>query len=128
MNLGSKSNHQNVFTHIRDVSFIVTFSDFWHSWLSILSRDADMVQQTCIWLRGPSDLDPDSNLLHEKCFMHYCRPSQFMFVLHKVCSQPWIIAIEGMEFFFLCHLMFSNKFWYVFQMITTFPFLECIEG
>ena len=108
MNLSSKSNHQNMFTHfIRDVSFIVTFGDFWHSQLSILSRDADMVQQTCIWLCGPSDLDPDSNLLHQECFMHYCRPSQFMFVLNKVCSQPWIIAIEGMEFFFLCHLMFS---------------------
>ena len=53
INLGSKSNHQNMFTHfIRDVSFIVTFGGFWHSQLSILSRDADMVQQTYIWLRG----------------------------------------------------------------------------
>ena len=60
MSVGSKSNHQNMFTHfIRDVSFIVTFSDFWYSQMSILSRDADMVMQTCIWLRGPSDLDPD---------------------------------------------------------------------
>ena len=61
MNLSSKSNHQNMFTHfIRDVSFIVIFNDFWHSRLSILSRDADMVQQTCIWLCGLSNLDPDS--------------------------------------------------------------------
>ena len=53
INLGLKSNHQNMFIHfIRDVSFIVTFSSFWHSQLSILSRDADMVQQTCIWLCG----------------------------------------------------------------------------
>ena len=49
INLGLKSNHQSMFTHfIREVSFIVTFGDFWHSQLSILSRDADMVQQTCI--------------------------------------------------------------------------------
>ena len=61
MNLGSEINHQNVFTHfIRDVTFIVTFGNFWHSQLSILSRDADMLQQTCIWLHGPSNLDPDS--------------------------------------------------------------------
>ena len=45
INLGLKSNHQNMFTHfIKDVSFIVTFGNFWHSQLSILSRDADMVQ------------------------------------------------------------------------------------
>ena len=53
INLGSKSNHQNMFiTSIRDVLFIITFGNFWHSQLSILSRDADMVQQTCIWLCG----------------------------------------------------------------------------
>ena len=53
INLGSKSNHQNMFIHfIRDVLFIVTFGNFWHSQLSILSRDANMVQQTCIWLCG----------------------------------------------------------------------------
>ena len=53
INLGSKSNYQKMFIHfIRDVSFIVTFSNFWHSQLSILNRDADMVQQTCIWLCG----------------------------------------------------------------------------
>ena len=61
MNLGSETNHQNIFIHyIRDVTFIVTFGNFWHSQLSILSRDADMLQQTSIWLCGPSDLDPDS--------------------------------------------------------------------
>ena len=53
INLGSNSNQQNMFiTFIRDVTFIVTFSNFWHSQLSILSRDADMAQQTCIWLCG----------------------------------------------------------------------------
>ena len=53
INLGSKSNHQNMFIHfIRDVLFIIMFGNFWHSQLSILSRDTDMVQQTCIWLRG----------------------------------------------------------------------------
>ena len=53
INLGSKSNHQNMFiTFIRDVSSIVTFGHFWHSRLSILSRNDDMVQQTCIWLHG----------------------------------------------------------------------------
>ena len=53
INLGSKSNHQNMFiTSIRDVLFIITFSNLWHNRLSILSRDADMVQQTCIWLHG----------------------------------------------------------------------------
>ena len=53
INLGLKSNHQNMFIHfIRDVLFIVTFGNFWHSQLSILSRDVDMVQQTCIWLCG----------------------------------------------------------------------------
>ena len=53
ISLGSKSNHHNMFiTSIRDVLFIITFGNFWHSQLSILSRDADMVQQTCIWLRG----------------------------------------------------------------------------
>ena len=61
MNLSSETNHQNMSTHfIRDVTFIVTFGDFWHSQLSILSRDADMVQQIWIWLHGSSDLDPDS--------------------------------------------------------------------
>ena len=61
MNLSSETNHQNMSTHfIRDVTFIVTFGDFWQSQLSILSRDADMVQQTCIWLCGPSNLDPDN--------------------------------------------------------------------
>ena len=53
INLGSKSNHQNMFiTSIRDVLFIITFGNFWHSQLSILSKDADMVQQICIWLHG----------------------------------------------------------------------------
>ena len=60
MNLGSENNHQNIFIHyIKDVTFIVTFSNFWHSRLSILSREADMVQQTCIWLCVLSNLDPD---------------------------------------------------------------------
>ena len=84
------------------------------------------------WLRGPSNLDPDSNLLHQECFLHYCGPSQFMFVLCRVCSQPWIIAIEGMEFFFLCHLMFSYNhlinFGYVFLNDHNFSFSRVHRG
>ena len=53
ISLGSKSNYHYMFIiSIRDVLFIIMFSNFWHSQLSILSRDADMVQLTCIWLRG----------------------------------------------------------------------------
>ena len=124
-----------MFTHfIRDVSFIVTFGDFWHSQLSILNRDVDMVQQTCIWLCGLSDPDPDSNLLHQECFLHYCRPSQFMFVFCRVCSQPWIIAIEGMEFsllFFLSSnvlLQLSNKFLICFLNDHNFSFSGVHRG
>ena len=84
------------------------------------------------WLRGPSNLDPDSNLLHQECFLHYCRPSQFMFVLCRVCSQPWITAIEGMEFFFLCHLMFSYNhlinFGYIFLNDHNFSFSRVHKG
>ena len=81
------------------------FGNFWHSQLSILSRDADMVQQTCIWLCGQAiwiltSVTP--GVLHAllQAILIHVRAS-------KICSQPWIIVLKGMEFSFFIPLMLS---------------------